>query len=33
MAAIWKKKNPNPALADFVGLMREAVMEMGALNR
>ena len=33
MEAIWKKKNPNPALADFVSLMRETVMEMGALNR
>lgn len=29
MSVIWKRKNPNPAVADFVALLREMVTEMG----
>ena len=29
MSIVWKKKNPNPAVADFVSLLRENVTETG----
>ena len=29
MSVIWKKKNPNPAVADFVSILRETMTETG----